>query len=288
MNREQWLTERLGGIGASESAAILGYDPYQSPWSIWQKKVDQVIEDVDSGPMAEWGHRHESAIAQKFSEEHPEFEIQDPGDYYIEWATGLSVPMFCTPDRILYHGSEKSVLELKCAWYDRAKEFEDDLPIHYRIQVTHQMLCLGIEHAYYAVLLNGYDFRWYREELNEKFAQALVKKLTEFWELVQSKTAPATDWRNGTKQAIVAHYGVADVTIELPERMATVDSERERLKSQRADIDRKIKAYDNEIRAALGEATTGVLPDGQTALTWAPRKDGVRILGRKTLQREAC
>ena len=35
-NREEWLSERTGGIGSSEIATIVGLNPYETPYSLWR------------------------------------------------------------------------------------------------------------------------------------------------------------------------------------------------------------------------------------------------------------
>ena len=35
MNREQWLKVRKQGVGASDAAAAVGLNPYQSPLELW-------------------------------------------------------------------------------------------------------------------------------------------------------------------------------------------------------------------------------------------------------------
>ena len=39
MNREQWLQVRKQGIGASDAAAAVGLNPYQSPLALWMVKT---------------------------------------------------------------------------------------------------------------------------------------------------------------------------------------------------------------------------------------------------------
>lgn len=286
MDKNEWLTARLDGIGASEAAAILGYDPYSSPWSVWRTKVDRVIEERDAGPLAEWGHRHEPAIAQKFDEMRLAADVLldhrliDPGEHEMFWGSD-SPPMFCTPDRLLSRDGHVAPVEIKCAWYARCQAFGETLPIQYRIQITHQMLSLGATEAYYAVLLNGHDFRWYREVLNERFAAALIKKLAAFWQLVLDKTAPPADWRDGTRDAITRRYEPdLDATVELSDEWDELDGSRQSLLAKRDEVCRQIAAIDNRLRAELGSATCGVIPGREWCYTWRPTKTGTRTLRR--------
>src|SRR5689334_16414020 len=53
------------GIGASEISAVVGMNPYASPWSIWLRKTGQAPDVEETEPM-EWGNRLEPAIRQKY------------------------------------------------------------------------------------------------------------------------------------------------------------------------------------------------------------------------------
>lgn len=283
--REEWLTARLGGVGASEVSAILGLSRFASPWSVWQQKVDGVVDLGHPSPEAEAGHRLEPVIAQWFSDICEDsslpagFAIQDSGDYAMYWAEEVGLPLFATPDRLLVNRSGGfAVLELKAAWYDQAKRFRREFPMEYRCQVQIQMPCTGVKLAYYAVLLNGMELVWFKEEYNEKFVTAAVKKVEQFWGYVESRTPPPEDFSEATSQAIAAHYdSPVEATVELPQEFDTYASSRRSLTAKIKELERQKKGIENKIKGALGNNTVGVLPDG-TEWSWKPDKRGVRTL----------
>ena len=48
MSREDWLFERKGGIGGSDAGAIIGVNPYRSPYSVWADKLGKLPEIPDN------------------------------------------------------------------------------------------------------------------------------------------------------------------------------------------------------------------------------------------------
>lgn len=40
--REDWLRDRLSGIGGSEAAAALGESPFKTVWELWLEKTGEV------------------------------------------------------------------------------------------------------------------------------------------------------------------------------------------------------------------------------------------------------
>lgn len=283
-SENEWLTARLDGIGASEVPGVLGRSRFQGPWSIWRRKVERVVEELGSrSPEAEAGHRLEPMMALWFGDVCNDRELPmrwlmtNPGDFYTVWKP----PLFCTPDRFIVDTLHRhvAILELKAAWYKQAKRFENALPLEYRAQVQTQMYCTGLKRAYYGVLLNGMDFRWYREDYHPRFVESILRKVNKLWQLVQEKVPPPADFCEATSRAIAAHYSEPDGSrIDLPEEFVDLHAERERLLATGREGDRKKRGFDNRIKAALGNATLGVLPDGDTGYSWKPDKRGTRTL----------
>lgn len=297
--REDWLEARLGGVGASEVAGVLGISRFQSPWSVWQKKVDRVVDQGHPSPEAEAGYRLEPMIADWFLDVcddgglPTEYEIYDPGDYTMFWAEGAGGPLFATPDRLIEavreaddnetpFASTTAILELKGAWYDQAKRFRREFPMEYRCQVQVQMHCTGLRQAYYAVLLNGMELVWFKEEYNEPFISAATRKVEQFWGHVESRTPPPEDFSDATSRAIAAHYDSPEETVvELPRDLAGARADRASLSARISELDRQKQAIGNRIKAALGNHNVGVLPDG-TLWTWRRTVKGNRVLRPST------
>ena len=68
-DRQSWLNGRSLGIGASETAAALGENPYRSPFSLWAEKTGKLEPaDLSKFERVEWGNRLEGAIAKAVGE----------------------------------------------------------------------------------------------------------------------------------------------------------------------------------------------------------------------------
>lgn len=66
-NRADWLRARKKSIGASEAACVLGMGRFRSAYSVVTDKLTEAV-DESMDETAEWGLRHEPAIAKKFAE----------------------------------------------------------------------------------------------------------------------------------------------------------------------------------------------------------------------------
>jgi len=63
-----WLAARQGGIGGSEIGALMGISEYETPFSVWNTKINGG-KDLSAVPAVEWGHRLEEVVAAKTAEE---------------------------------------------------------------------------------------------------------------------------------------------------------------------------------------------------------------------------
>jgi putative phage-type endonuclease len=274
-----WKRARLGGVGASEAAAIVRLSKWASEYSLYWRKQEARIDDQDGdalmGEMAEWGHRHEPSLAAWFADncDDPVQDVWNPGDYAIFWSTERP-HMFATLDRLVTIADQQVPLELKCAWYAAAKEWDERIPIAYRVQLQQQLYVTGADFGYFAVLRNGCSARWYRDERHDKFIARLCDRVDAFWDRVQRNDPPEPD---GSKASLArlfeqfpqARPQVVDLPSELAEAGAAYDAACEAAKAADRTKD-EIKA---RVQVLMQESSHGRLPD-DSGFAWTQTKKG--------------
>jgi hypothetical protein len=67
----EWVLWRRGGLGASELAAVMGMDPYQTERETWLVKTGQVA-GFAGNPKSRWGRRLERVGIEVWNEAHPD------------------------------------------------------------------------------------------------------------------------------------------------------------------------------------------------------------------------
>jgi len=232
--------------------------------------------------MLEAGHRLEPCIAKWFHDKNPLLPIYDPGEYTV--IHGEQDYITSTPDRLICtrpidgrHDRLKPgtpPLEIKCSFnYQTAKQWATQIPPAYQIQLQQQIYTLEAEHGYYAVLLEGYRFKWFRQDRNDKFIATLVKRCGEFWDMLQNRTPPPTDWHKETSKALSRYYSEpVEQSVELDH---TLWDAHEKFQNARAEIAKQKKIQDenaNRLKAAIGKNTVGILHDCETAYRWTKGK----------------
>lgn len=166
----EWHEARRSVIGGSEIGSILGVNNFQSGYVLWYKKAGLVPDLNEENPLFEWGHRLEPVVAEKFADEHPEFQVSVSGSFVHQdrpWHGAnpdrLLAPVYSeidpdTGELYEYAGDYEAVLEIKTSM--NGYGWENDLcPVKYVAQLRWYLECFGFEYGYLVVLASLGDYR---------------------------------------------------------------------------------------------------------------------------------
>lgn len=270
--RLDWLEARKTGIGASEVASIFGVGYADtSPITVWAEKTGQAKPEFDESTLRRLnrGKRLEPYIALEFSEE-TGLKTSDPGEYTIfrsneyEW-------LFATLDRWCVHPEYGTIpVELKAVNGRFRSDWDEELepPLKYNVQCQTQMAVTGASHCYLVGLIGGDELSVRLIERNDRFIEAMLSKLAKFWLHVVNRTMPPVDESEATKAVLGLIYPHDQGTeVSLPEEFTDLDLRLSTAKEAAKALEKEITGIENQIRAAIGEATKGVLPGGG-GFTW--------------------
>lgn len=267
-DRAGWLELRREGVGGSDAAGVLGVSPWSSAVSVF---VDKVLggDDADNEAMY-WGRTLEPTILDHYAKE-----------------TGRTVTGDGRLLRSLVHPCMQVTLDgLQCSLGDEGfvevknKRFDiTEIPRHDWIQMQHQFAVTDWQWGSYAALCSGSSFYWCDVERDNDFIDGtLIPAVLDFWDRVQAGgPTPPADASDATLAALKRIYPEDDgATIALDGEYLFDDTKRQSFAEMLKDAKNQIQGIDNRIKAAMGDATYGVLPNGRT-YSWKARKDGVRV-----------
>lgn len=276
--RQDWLEKRRNGIGGSDAAAVIGISPWKSPLALWAEKTGQVDEpNLEELEYIEWGQVLEDPIAQKYQQVTGRY-LEDPGRFAIVQHPEKSF-MHCTIDRKIhdaheaieslpYYADGAGDLSIKNVGFFKATEWEEEAPLTYQVQMMHELAVTGLQWGSFAVLIGGQKFGWLDTPRNEKFISYLVEIEEEFWNLVIRGIPPEPDASDSTKEVLLRLYPQdTGESKALPEAFTAIRDRRQNLKDQIKAAEADIQLLENQIKAAIGEATFGLLPDG-SGFSW--------------------
>ena len=235
---EQWLDYRRSGIGGSDAAAIIGQNPYSSPYRVYLDKIGE-LEEKEDNEATRQGRDFEDYVAKRWEE-----------------ATGKKVQrcnfilrseehecMYANVDRMVV--GEKAILECKTTSVYNRSDFENgEIPPSYYCQVMHYLAVTGYDMAYLAVLVLNKGFYHFEIKRDEKEIQTLIEMEEDFWNNnVMRHSAPLPDGSDGDAEIIRSKYPESsDRQVDL----VGYDAELTRL-DQLKDMKKQIESEEKQI-----------------------------------------
>lgn len=291
-NKEQWLTNRQNGLGASDAPIILGLSRWKSPYALYLEKLGVVQPNQSETEAQAWGLLLEEPMAKRFEQETERTVVQPP-PYTIYQHPELDWLM-ATLDRWQVRPNDDGVamkvpLELKTSNWALDARWKEEPPIEYLVQVQHQMAVTGTQWASIAGLVGGQKFLWMDVERDDEFIRVLLSTERAFWEQVLRHEPPPVDASESTHHALKALYQADNgETIALPPDALDWDAELEGIKAEMKKLEERELLYKNRLIAAIGNATTAVLPNDvvytlklQQRASYVVKASSFRALRRK-------
>lgn len=258
--RGDWLARRPKVVGASEVAVILGKSPFETPFTLWEKKVEG--KEIPSTFAMRAGLALEDGIARLFEEESGvEVGVYsgEPGqeeswqnkDYPLVWAT---------PDRWT---AECNTLELKNTSVTQDGEWQDGPPIHYIIQVQWVMGATDTKTAYIAALIGNRRLAWYKLSRDDTFLRASYQAVLRFWQCVVSRVPPPAEARDlAAVRRWERREGDHDWEWDKYDALAAAAERLTLIRSSRAQLDHDAQEVELSMRNLMGDAKRVFGPDG--------------------------
>lgn len=254
LTREEWLQERMTGIGGSDAGTILGVNKWKSKTQLFFEKTNpEMIQEINN-EFIYWGNMMEDVVADEFARRtgkkvrrdnrmlrHPEHKF-----------------MMANLDRVVV--GEKALLECKTTSQYNKEQWEDDnVPAQYLCQIQHYMAVTGYEKAYIAVLIGGNNFVWKEIPRDDELIEILIEAEKDFWENnVQSGVIPEIDGSEATSDFINYMYkDIDNEEIELGSEADTLMKSIESIKEDIKEQQQLQKKYENQLKDSLGHNTAG-------------------------------
>lgn len=267
--RSAWLARRRELVTASDIAAILGEDERRGPLAVYAAKVGDV-ESEETLPMRR-GRRMEGAIADEYAEQTGR-EVLDLGAHEIQ--IHPDVPWLgATLDRVTCRdAATRGPLEIKLA-IGSGHQWRNEPPLAYLFQVQVEIACYAAPWGSLAGLVGPGPLSVSDHERDEDLLGLMLPKLEHFRWHVERRLPTAcehegcvmhADAKPGTSAAVRRLWGtVGRETVPLDDEALRLVERWETRKALAAESDKAAKAIENELRARLGDAAFGALPDGR-------------------------
>lgn len=290
-NRPLWLKARRSGLGASDTATILGLNSWGTPLEVWQEKTNTAPpDDRELSDAAEWGNILEHPVAVQTVKKYPEMGkiLPTPGL--------LAHPehrwMLATVDRLLVPRRVKSprvesILEVKTTTSrnHRANWVDGVPPASIQVQVQQQLAVTGLPFAWVACWLR--DTAQLCEPVRVNRSDEVIEQLIRYggiwWrDHIEGGVRPEpTFGDHGQLAGLWPADAKADAVVAGPDLERTVadliDAKRRLAEAEAAE---ELAAF--RLKTAMKERTGIVDSAGELLVTWKPQTS--RRLDSKALK----
>ena len=276
MLTEEQKLRRKNGLGASDSAIIMGYSSYKTPYQLYLEKTGMVTNDDETNEQQYWGNEIEPLIISRFSKEnnvHVTFPdtIYHPTHGYI----------FANLDG--WVDSENAVVEAKCANSFQRRDWDtstsDGIPLSYLIQIAKQVAVTDATRGYCAVLFGGNEYMQFVYERDKALEELIIQSDIEFWNCVQNRIEPPPTNANDCRLKYNSPNPdkVANATYKI--NQAYCDLVNLRLQTK------KLLEREEILKVALmefmGNSEYLMEQEGEIIATWKKNKKGTRVFNVK-------
>lgn len=265
-SHEEWLALRSKYIGGSDAAAVVGLNPWVSPYSLWAEKTGKAPSF--SGSLAtEVGTYLEDFVAKKFEAETGK-KVRKANQSFLNRQYPFAIANI---DREIV--GEDAGLEIKTTSELNLNKFKSgEYPAQYYCQCVHYMAVTGKSRWYLAVLIGNREFVWFTIDRDEAEIAALMTAEANFWKLVKKDTPPGIDGTQATTEAIHTIYSESNESKVDLYSYASVLDQYMALEKQIKELEKMRDEYANMVKAFMGEAGAGEC--GRYRVSWksSPRR----------------
>lgn len=205
-SHEEWLELRSKYIGGSDAAAVVGLNPWCSPYSLWAEKTKR-LPAFEGNLATEVGTWLEDFIAKKWEQETGK-KVRRVNQSFINdqypWA-------IANIDRDVI--GEDEGLECKSTSELNLKKYKNgEYPANYYVQCVHYLAVTGKKRWNLAVLIGNKEFKTFVIERDEDEIAALMNEEKDFFHCIETDTPPMVDGMKPTTDAISTIYPTSDGT----------------------------------------------------------------------------
>lgn len=269
MSRAEWLLERKKSLGGSDMGAVLGLNPWASPYSVWAEKTGKVPDKEENEAMR-LGRDLEDYVCHRFMEVSG-LKVQRHN--YILRNDNLPC-IHANVDRLNLR--DKFGLEAKTASALNASKFTGgEFPGSYYAQCVTYLAVTEYKRWYLAALVLGKEFHVYQMTriendvcpewcdssvyVSPQEIEALGIVARDFWrDHVEKDVPPPVDGTAATSEALgrIMNRSNEQKHVDLTGIQATVRAYL-KLAAENKERNELMEKYANQIKTYLGDAAGG-------------------------------
>lgn len=263
---------RLNGLGASDSAIIMGFSTYKTPYELYLEKTGVVEASDEESEQQYWGNMLEQSILDHFAREN-KVTLEYPDTIYHPKYPFIfaNLDAWCPELNAVVEAKNSNSFMAKT--WDRVQE--DGIPMQYLIQIAKQVAIADCEEGYCAVLIGGNEYRQYTYRRDMELEDMIVQADIAFWDCVQMRIEPELTQVSDYKIKYPESEAFKAV---MPEFLLPVIEEMQEIRAQAKKWEKQMDKLKMEVMKFMRTANALVDEKGRTLATWNQTKRGRTFL----------
>jgi predicted phage-related endonuclease len=269
-DRDAWLERRPRYLNASDNAALFGLHKFKTLAQLVARMrgVDGIgaLDPDPESALIRRGHALEDDAIDEVQKLRPAWRISKCEHQYVDEQQRIAA----TPDYIAIDPERegRGVLQVKVVNAQAFKrDWADAPPLMYLLQLSQEMMLTPdcTWGAVVALCIGDFSFEasLYPIERNNTAEVRLRTAAAEFWRTYDAGEHPAIDFeRDGALIALMFPKEVPGKVVDLSTDNAIGDllTRREILRDTAKDVEKRLTAVENEIKAKIGDAEAALVP----------------------------
>ena len=265
-DRAKWLGLRATGIGASEMPAVLGESTWTSPLELYLNKVDPPPAEPDEGPGVRKDYRWVGRKIEDFNAGlYRDLTGRDIRKSGMMLRSRQEPWALATLDYETLVDGVWCPLEIKNVDARKASQWAEGPPPLYAVQGQQQSMVTRAPLTSFFALIGGNRPVWDDVPADKYEHARITHHGREFWHRVQHRCPPLPDGSASADRAIARMYDTTSIgkTVRLSTHAQHCADELARIQEEMRVLKALKKEHEQAVKAQLGDAEYGALPDGR-------------------------
>lgn len=245
---------RKSYLGASEVAAVCGFDPFKSKLDIWGAKKGWLQRDDSNA--AEMGHMLEPVLLQYYANKTGRKLTKSPT------LIGAESWIAATPDGLALKDGIN--VQAKAVGRYMADHWDHGAPDYVVLQCNWEMMVTGLQHTDVVALVCSTDPRIIRIDRDQKLIDNILTICRTFWfEHVVANVMPTLDGSETATAILRAMHPDRGETVPASYRVIKMAMKHARQAAAMKTMKAKHDLLKNRLRQELGSASCAEWPKGK-------------------------
>lgn len=256
-NEFHWHEIRKHHVGGSDVASLFGCG-FKTHFELWAEKSGNLVDEFCENERMALGKEFERPIASYIAKKHG-WTLKDPEGYYShDTVKGMGA----TLDFIMQDDEKVFIVEIKWVDYFTFKrEWGDEPPLKYLLQLQQGMACSGINEGMIIVYVMGSKIHEYRYQRHDGTIKTIEGAITKFWDDVKEGKEPPM--ASNDYDVVKGMYEDSGEEIDLrgDNQLPELCSMFMNINKQRVEAEKEEKRIKAEIIQKIGSANSALTSD---------------------------